>query len=172
MKPKTWCELIIHNVFTPLKLGLMTMTLPDVGTRIYGQELHGITCNINVKKQNFFRQCVLYGDVGFGESYVGGDWETDDITAVIRWMIHNVEHHPTLMADDVKRTPVNWFRLFNTFAHQLRDNTLIGSRKNISKHYDLGNDFFKTFLDPTMAYSSAYFTSPKQTLEDAQKAKI
>lgn len=169
---KTLCERIIHKVFTPLKLGQMTMTLPDGCKRIYGHEPNGITCNINVKRQKFFQRCVLYGDVGFGEGYVEGDWDTDDVTAVIEWMIHNVEHHPTLMADDVKRTPVNWFRLFNTWAHQLRDNTLIGSRKNISKHYDLGNDFFKLFLDPTMAYSSAYFTDDKQTLQQGQEAKF
>lgn len=169
---KTWCERIIHGVFTPLKLGQMTMLLPDGGKRIYGQEPNGITCTINVKRQRFFQRCVLYGDVGFGEAYVDGDWDTPDITGVISWMIHNVEHHPTLMADNVKRTPVNWFRLFNTWAHQLRDNTLLGSRKNISEHYDLGNDFFETFLDPTMAYSSAYFTSDQQTMEEGQVAKF
>lgn len=148
------------------------MILPDGSRRIYGTEPHGITATINIKRQDFFRQCVLFGDVGFGESYVNGDWDTDDITMVIEWMIHNVEHHPTLMADDVKRTPVNWFRLFNTWAHQLRDNTLLGSRKNISEHYDLGNDFFKTFLDPTMAYSSAYFSNDKQSLNEGQVAKF
>lgn len=169
---KTWCEQIIHNVFTPLKLGQMTMVLPDGSARIYGDEPQGITCRIHVKRQTFFRRCVLYGDVGFGEAYVEGDWDTDDITAVIAWMIHNVEHHPTLMADNVKRTPVNWFRLFNTWAHKLRDNTLLGSRRNISKHYDLGNNFFKLWLDPTMAYSSAYFTHERQTLHDAQDTKF
>ncbi len=169
---KTWCERIIHNVFTPLKLGQMTMILPDGSKRIYGTDPNGITATIHVKRQDFFRQCVLFGDVGFGESYVNGDWDTDNITMVIEWMIHNVEHHPTLMADNVKRTPVNWFRLFNTMAHQLRDNTLLGSRKNIAEHYDLGNDFFKTFLDPTMAYSSAYFTNGRQTLGEGQTAKF
>ncbi len=169
---KTVCERIIHHVFMPLKLGQMTMILPDGSSRVYGLEPNGITATIHVKRQDFFRKCVLFGDVGFGESYVQGDWDTDDITQVIKWMIHNVEHHPTLMADNIKRTPVNWFRLFNTWAHQLRDNTLLGSRKNISDHYDLGNDFFKTFLDPTMAYSSAYFTDPKQTLYEGQVAKF
>jgi cyclopropane-fatty-acyl-phospholipid synthase len=57
-------------------------------------------------------------------------------------------------------------------AHKLRDNTLMGSRKNISAHYDLGNDFFKTFLDPSMAYSSACFTYPKQSMHEAQVAKF
>ena len=95
-----------------------------------------------------------------------------NLTRVIEWMILNVEHHPTLMADAPRNSQVNWFRLFNTLAHKFRDNTLMGSRKNISDHYDLGNDFFKTFLDPSMAYSSAYFTSTSQSLHHAQVAKF
>lgn len=167
------CERIIHNVFTPLKLGQLTMELPSGEKRIYGDDPNGICAHIRIKnRKNFFSKCVLYGDVGFGEAYVDGDWDTDDVTAVIRWMIHNVEHHPTLMADNTKNTPVNWFRLFNTWAHLLRDNSLTGSRKNISAHYDLGNEFFNTFLDPTMAYSSAYFTKPDQTMQEGQKAKF
>ncbi len=166
------CQRIIHKVFLPLRLGQLTMIWPDGKTRVYGQEPDGIRALIRIKHLDFFKKCVLFGDVGFGEAYVDGDWETDDLTAVIKWMIHNVEHHPTLMADNVKRTPVNWFRLFNTLAHQLRDNTLLGSRKNIFEHYDLGNDFFQTFLDPTMAYSSAYFSKPEQNLHQAQIAKF
>ena len=138
----------------------MTIHWPDGTRKIYGQEPDGITAEIHVRRHDFFRKCLLYGDVGFGEAYVDGDWDTPDLTRVIEWMILNVEHHPTLMADASKNQPVNWFRLFNTLAHKLRDNTLMGSRKNISAHYDLGNDFFKTFLDPSMAYSSAYFTDP------------
>ncbi len=166
------CEKIIHNVFKPLRLGQMTMELYDGRINVYGLEPDGITARIKVKNPEFFKKCVLYGDVGFGEAYVDGDWDTDNITAVIKWMIHNVEHHPTLMADETKNTPVNWFRLFNTLAHKLRDNSILGSRKNISEHYDLGNDFFNTFLDPTMAYSSAYFTKDNQTLHEGQIAKF
>ena len=166
------CERIIHNVFTPLRLGQLTMDLYNSQSPVYGKEPDGIKAHMTVHRRDFFKKCVLYGDVGFGEAYVDGDWDTDDITAVIKWMIHNVEHHPTLMADRTKNTPVNWFRMFNTLAHKLRDNTIIGSRKNISDHYDLGNDFFKIFLDPTLAYSSAYFTSDKQSLNDGQIAKF
>ncbi|MEI7999282.1 MAG: cyclopropane-fatty-acyl-phospholipid synthase family protein [Candidatus Omnitrophota bacterium] len=170
---KSLCEKIIHKVFTPLKLGTMTFKFPDGTRRVYGQETNTITAEIRLnRRREFFTKCLLYGDVGFGESYVDGDWDTEDITKVIEWMIYNVEHHPTLMADDTKNTPVNWFRIFNTLAHKLRDNTLIGSRKNISAHYDLGNDFFKTFLDSSMAYSSAYFTKPQQNLHEAQVAKF
>jgi len=168
----TLCEKIIDGVFRPLKLGQLTIVWHDGTPRIYGHEPQGITATIRVRRHDFFRKCILYGDVGFGEAYVDGDWDTPDLTRVIEWMILNVEHHPTLMADAPRNSQVNWFRLFNTLAHKLRDNTLMGARKNISAHYDLGNDFFKTFLDPSMAYSSAYFTSPAQSLHHAQMAKF
>ena len=168
----TFSERIIDKVFTPLKLGQLTIKWPDNTQRVYGHEPDSITAEILIRRHDFFRKCLLYGDVGFGEAYVDGDWDTPDLTHVIEWMILNVEHHPTLMADASRNQQVNYFRLFNTWAHQLRDNTLMGSRKNISAHYDLGNDFFKTFLDPSMAYSSAYFTSPKQSLHEAQIAKF
>lgn len=172
MGPQSWCTKIVDGVFKPLKLGQLTMTWPDGTRKVYGLEPDGITAEINVHRWEFFRECCLYGDVGFGEGYVAGHWDTPNITAVIEWMIHNVEHHPTLMADNVKWTPVNWFRFFNTLAHKLRDNTITGSQRNISDHYDLGNDFFSLFLDETKAYSSAYFTSPKDTLHEGQIAKF
>lgn len=172
MAANSWCTKIVDGVFRPLRLGQMVMHWPNGEIKTYGQELSGITARIDVKDWLFFRNCCLYGDVGFGEAYVAGHWDTDNITNVIRWMIHNVEHHPTLMADSVKWTPVNWFRFFNTLAHQLRDNTLTGSKRNISAHYDLGNDFFKLFLDETMAYSSGYFINGHESLYQAQINKF
>ena len=168
----TFSEKVIDKVFTPLKLGQLTIKWPDGTQKIYGQESDGITAEINVRRHDFFKKCLLYGDVGFGEAYVDGDWDTPNLAAVIEWMILNVEHHPTLMADASRNSQVNWFRLFNTWAHKLRDNTLMGSRNNISAHYDLGNDFFKTFLDASMAYSSAYFINPDQSLHNAQVTKF
>jgi len=167
----TFSEKVIDRVFTPLKLGQLTIQWPNGAQKTYGREPDGITAEIQARHQDFFKKCLLYGDVGFGEAYVDGDWDTPDLARVIEWMILNVEHHPTLMADAPRNSQVNWFRLFNTLAHKLRDNTLMGSAKNISAHYDLGNEFFKTFLDPSMAYSSAYFTSSQQSLHEAQIAK-
>jgi len=168
----TFSEKVVDRVFAPLRLGQLTIKWPDGAQKIYGHDPDGITAQIHVRRHDFFKKCLLYGDVGFGEAYVDGDWDTPDLTRVIEWMILNVEHHPTLMADTHKNQPVNWFRLFNTLAHKLRDNTLMGSRRNISAHYDLGNDFFKTFLDSSMAYSSAYFSNPRMSLLEAQAAKF
>ena len=162
---------IIDHVFSPMHLGSLLITLPDGTILSYGSGQGGVAANIKVTNNVFFKKCVLYGDVGFGESYVHGDWQTDDITKVIMWMITNVENHPTLMADKRKRSPVNLLKTFNNTISFFRKNSIEGSRKNIRAHYDLGNDFYKLFLDPSMTYSSAYFKRAGQSLEEGQYQK-
>lgn len=162
---------IIDHVFRPMHLGMMTMTLPDGGMLTYGNGQGGVNASIRITNNDFFKKCVLFGDVGFGESYVDGDWETKDITKVIEWMIINVDNHPTLMSDKKKRTPVNFLKICNNVLSFFRKNSLLGSRKNISAHYDLGNEFYRLFLDPSMTYSAACFKQPRQSLEDAQYQK-
>jgi len=161
----------IDKVFSPMSLGLLTITLPDARVFKYGTGKDGVHAGIRVVRESLFKKCFWYGDVGFGEAYVDGDWDTDNITSVIEWMILNVENHPTLMSDRVKKTPVNFLKSLNKMYFALRSNTLRGSQKNIEDHYDLGNDFFKLFLDPTMTYSSGYFTKANQTLQEAQIEK-
>lgn len=163
---------IIDHVFRPMTLGRLTMELPDGQCLVYGAGTEGVDARLRIHDNAFFKKCVLFGDVGFGESYVDGDWDTDDITKVVEWMILNVENHPTLMSDKEKRTPVNFLKMCNNLLALCRKNSLIGSRKNIEAHYDLGNEFYKRFLDPSMAYSSAYFTDQDVTLEDAQYQKF
>ncbi len=163
-------ERILNSVFEPLKLGCLKMVLPDGTEVIYGQGQE-IEADLRVVHPDFFKKCILYGDVGFGESYVDGDWETTDIAKVIEWMILNVENHPTLMADKKRSSPVNFLSWINRLQHILRDNTIHGSRRNIEDHYDLSNDFFGLFLDPTMTYSSAYFKNNRESLEEAQAQK-
>jgi len=162
---------IIDHVFRPMHLGRLVMVLPDTDALIYGNGLGGVQAQIRIVDNVFFKKCVLFGDVGFGESYVDGDWETDDITKVIAWMITNVETHPTLMSDRHKRTPVNILKVLNNMISFFRRNSLVGSRKNIGAHYDLGNEFYRLFLDPSLTYSSAYFKNTGQSLQEAQYQK-
>ncbi|MBF0504752.1 MAG: class I SAM-dependent methyltransferase [Candidatus Omnitrophica bacterium] len=154
-----------------MHLGRLVMVLPDGQILSYGHGHGGVHASIKIINNDFFKKCVLFGDVGFGESYVDGDWETDDIAKVIEWMIINVEDHPTLMADKPKRSPVNFLKIFNNMISFCRKNSLMGSKKNIGAHYDLGNEFYQLFLDPSLTYSSAYFKNMGQSLEDAQYQK-
>ena len=162
---------VIDHVFRPMHLGKLVMTMPDGEVMEYGSGGSGVTAHIRIINEIFFKKCVLFGDVGFGESYVDGDWDTDDITRVIEWMLINVENHPTLMSDRNKRAPVNFLKVLNNMISFYRKNSPQGSRKNIRAHYDLGNDLYQLFLDPSMTYSAAYFKHLGQSLEEAQYQK-
>jgi len=169
-KKRTLYEKLILNLLTNMPLGSMSLTLPD-GEHIQIGNGEGVAAKVTIHNKSFFKRCVLYGDIGFGEGYVDGDWDTESITDVIKWFILNVEHAPTVSGSNVKAVALNLMKFYNRLFHSRRDNSLNGSRKNISEHYDLSNDFFALWLDPTMTYSSAYFKEENFTLEEAQKAK-
>ena len=165
-----WQRLIFQSL-EQMKQGCLRLELPDGTHKLIGNQHAALPANVRVRNWHFFKRCVLYGDVGFGEAYVDGDWETDDITKVISWFILNVEKSPGMSGSRAKKWLVNMLGWQNRIRHLLRPNSLTTSRRNISEHYDLGNKFYELFLDPTMTYSSALFTDRKQTLEEAQIAK-
>jgi cyclopropane-fatty-acyl-phospholipid synthase len=102
---------------------------------------------------------------------VDGDWDTDNVNNVIKWFLLNVDNAPSVSGSNTKAFALNVLKFFNKLSHLKRANSLNGSKKNISEHYDLNNDFFALFLDPTMTYSSAYFTEEGMGLKEAQLAK-
>jgi cyclopropane-fatty-acyl-phospholipid synthase len=122
---------------------------------------------IYVRNYDFFVRSVLSGDIGFGESYVDGQWDCSDLPALLRIFLLNESE-----LDDRSIAMTYLGRAYNRVAHLLRPNSVGGSKKNISAHYDLSNDLFQSFLDPTMTYSSAMFLSPEDSLETAQLQKI
>jgi cyclopropane-fatty-acyl-phospholipid synthase len=162
---------VIMQMLGQMKLGYLHLELPDGTKKTIGQPGAKISANVRILNPDFFKRCLLFGDVGFGEAFVDGDWDTDDIAKVISWFILNVENSPAMSGSRARKWLVNLLGWQNRIGHLLRPNSLTTSRRNISEHYDLGNDFYKLFLDPTMTYSSALFTSPAQTLEQAQTAK-
>ena len=162
---------VVLQSLEQMTLGCLHLELPDGTKKIIGQSDAKISANVRIADWGFFRRCVLFGDVGFGEAYVDGDWDTDDITKVISWFILNVEKSPVMSGSRGKKFLINLLGRYNRILHLLRPNSLDTSRRNISEHYDLGNDFYQLFLDPTMTYSSALFSASAQTLEQAQTAK-
>lgn len=160
-----------------MQKGSMRVLLPD-GTQTYlgnpdsklDPKFHNAM--IQIHDPVFFRKAVLYGDIGFSEAYLDGDWDTDNIEHVISWFILNVEATPNMSGTNNKMFHLDLFNLANKFLNVIRKNSLKGSRKNIVAHYDLGNGFYKLFLDKTMTYSSAYFEKVDQKLEEAQLAKV
>ncbi len=165
-----------------MQRGHLRLHLPD-GTEVtfgaaHATETRRLTNDIPghaslvIRQPNFFRRCLLAGDIGFAESYLDGEWETPDLTALIAWFIQNVDTAPT-MSGSQRSSPLllNLLRGANRLSHLLRPNSRRTARRNIREHYDLSNDFFSLFLDPTLMYSSALWTRQDQTLEEAQTEK-
>jgi cyclopropane-fatty-acyl-phospholipid synthase len=121
---------------------------------------------VTVHDYRFYTDIVYGGSVGAGESYVKGFWTADDLTLLIRIIILNRKVLMDLEGG-LARLTVPVHQLF----HTLRKNTREGSRKNITAHYDLGNDFYSLFLDETMTYSCGIFDHPDCSLSEASIAK-
>jgi len=125
-----------------------------------------VTLNI-LNKNRFFTNCIIKGDIGFAESFMQGDIEVDDLTTLFKIFIANRD------AMNGLDTGFAWLgHILDRLSHMRRANTIIGSKKNIQMHYDLGNELFKLFLDPTMTYSCAIFLDSNETLENAQINKL
>ena len=131
-----------------------------------GDSATGPSATIVVHDERFFSRVLWREEIGMGESYMDGDWSSPDLVAVARFAIRNMAE---LNRRNRLSSALNRWR--RRLMHSLRDNTLRGSRKNIRYHYDLSNDFFRLFLDPTMAYSCGYFEPGDDTLDQAQIAK-
>lgn len=151
--------------------GCLRLELPDGTGRLIGTPGSEISASLRIRNPAFFRKVVLFGDVGFGESHIDGDWETDSVERVIAWAIHNLAENPVLSGSKSRSISLNLLRAWNRAVHALRPNSRRIARRNIAQHYDLGNEFYSLWLDPTMTYSSALFTEPGQSLEAAQQAK-
>jgi cyclopropane-fatty-acyl-phospholipid synthase len=145
--------------------GSITITFPDGSTKTFGQPGTGEHPRLVLRSFKVLAQTLRRGPVGFAQSYIDGDVEIDDLTALFRYFLQN--------KDVLDNSEKSWYgRAAQDFAyHMSRANSKEGSKKNISEHYDLGNDFYSEWLDPSMTYSSAYFTSDNQGLTDAQYAK-
>lgn len=126
-----------------------------------------LIAHISVHHSSAYRALIFGGDVGAGESYMQGSWSTPDLLKVTRLFCMNIH----ILANINASRP--WLRKFGTkVRHKLNANTLSGSRKNISAHYDLGNDFFELFLDSSMMYSSAMYQDNTTNLEQASFHKL
>ncbi|MBV9493799.1 MAG: class I SAM-dependent methyltransferase [Acidobacteria bacterium] len=145
--------------------GSLTMTLPNGETLRFGSDSnprnaqHGLDARIDVRDEAFFRRCFYQGDIGLAEGYMAGEWTTEDLAEVVAWFILNADGEPARP------------KLLDRLRHRFRANSVTNSRKNIEAHYDLSNEFFALFLDPSMTYSSAIFDGEPETLEEAQRAK-
>lgn len=170
-KPAGFYTKAVLSILEKMNLGRMHITFADGSKKTIGNGEGSIEADIKIESDEFYKRCVLYGDVGFGEAYVDGLWNTSSITNVIKWFLLNIENAPGVSGSSVQSLVLNILKGVNTLGHLRRANTMSGSKKNIVEHYDLSNEFFSLWLDPSMTYSSAYFKTKELSLENAQYEK-
>ena len=157
---------LMGRLLNKVSRGRLRVILPGGGIVEKCGEKDGSEATLILHRWRALRRLILNGDIGFAEGFIEGDWTTPDLTTLIRFAAQNREAFTTSM----RGSPP--MRLLNRLGHRLNANTRRGSRRNIEAHYDLGNEFYRQWLDPSMLYSSAIFDDTTPTLEAAQLKKL
>ena len=146
--------------------GFLEIVCPD-RTYAFGDHESPLSGLVEIHNERFFRRALFGGDIGIGESYMDGDWSSPDPVAVVRLALRNAA-----LLDDRNRALSALCRWLETLRFRLQSNSLAGSRRNIRAHYDLGNEFFRLFLDRNLLYSCAFYLNENDSLEQAQIEKL
>jgi len=158
----------VHRRLAGLTHGQVTL-VDGTSHRRFGQRTAHcpLSVTLQVHDPRFYSDLAFGGSIGAGEAWMQGYWSVNDLTALVRILLQNRE-----VLDGMETGFARLTAPLQKVLHWLNRNTRDGSRRNIAAHYDLGNDFFALFLDPTMMYSSAIFAQPYMTLEAAQLARL
>jgi cyclopropane-fatty-acyl-phospholipid synthase len=157
--------LLLKRLLGCLHCGALAVTLPDGRRVVHRTGRPGPDAVLVLHRWRTLRRALLGGDIGFGEAYIGGDWSSPDVTKLIELAARNRVGLPGADGGPLLHG------LAQRLRHLGRANTLPGSRRNIKQHYDLGNDFYASWLDRGMTYSSGLFVDGGADLEAAQLAK-
>ena len=155
---------LVFELLDNLHGGMLEIRLPDGSSRLFGEGEHGVT--LNVHDEAMFSQVLARGDIGLAEAYLDGHWDSPDVTGLLTLLTRN--------RDALKKAVYGSWRnlLAARLRHWLNRNSRAGSKRNIMAHYDLGNDFYRLWLDRSMSYSSALYRAVDDgELESAQRAK-
>lgn len=159
---------LLFSILRRIRRGRLTVALADGRRFVFAGGEPGPAASLVIHRERFVRRALVGGNIGFAEAYMDGDWETPDLATLLELICINdsIEdvHYPRQLA------------LFaNRLWHWLRPNSRAGSKRNIAAHYDLGNEFYRSWLDPSMTYSSAVFPaaagSDTSDLTEAQHNK-
>ncbi|MDP3518028.1 MAG: cyclopropane-fatty-acyl-phospholipid synthase family protein [Pseudohongiella sp.] len=159
-----------HLLFRKLSQISSGRIVIDEGTAVHSfgeTNSEALTAHVIVSHPAFYPAVAFNGSIGGGESYMQQHWHTPDLVTLVRIMVINMS-----MLDALDGGKAAIARFMDKIMHLRNRNTIAGSRKNISAHYDLSNEFFASFLDPTMMYSSAIFRDEQQTLHEASINKL
>ncbi|MGA0953624.1 MAG: class I SAM-dependent methyltransferase, partial [Burkholderiaceae bacterium] len=144
---------LVLSVLNRLRIGQLQLELPDGSSQLIAgkDDALRLRADLKIHRWRALSDAGFRGDIGFGEGYMRGDWSSSDLPALLGLLAANRKViEPALYGSPIR---LLWDRL----QHQLRSNSRRQSRRNIEFHYDLGNDFYKQWLDPSMTYSSALF---------------
>ena len=160
-----WSKLFF-NILSRVSKGSLEIETPDGQIICFeGKEL-GAHAKVKIRSWKFTENLFMKGDIGLGESYIEGHWESDNINDLIRIGIDNYETLKSVIKGQIFKVLI--YRFKHLFLNR---NTRSGSKRNIYAHYDIGNSFYKLWLDPTMTYSSALYKDQSISLEEAQESK-
>ena len=151
-----------NNFLTKLNKGKLNVIFPDGENQLFTGKNYGFEADIKLKNYKLFNKLLRKGAVGFAESYMDGDFDTNNLSKLLL-LGHDNEN---IFLQNIKNNLIS--SSYIKFKHFLNQNTVKKSKKNIEYHYDLGNDFYKHWLDETMTYSSGIFLKKNHSLLDAQ----
>ncbi|WP_439579572.1 class I SAM-dependent methyltransferase [Elioraea sp.] len=149
-----------------IRAGELQLALPDGALHRVRGERPGPSAEVRLASPRAIRRFATGGSLGWAEAYLDGDWSTPDLRAVMMLAAANEAEWEAVLRG---RTLIRWL---SRLVHAFNPNTRRGARRNIAAHYDLGNDFYAAWLDPTMTYSAAEFAQTDETLEQAQGRKV
>lgn len=133
----------------------------------FGDANAGLQAEVEINDPRVYKRMLLGGSIAAGESYIDGDWSSTDLTSLLQLLANNMR------LIDKLESRLSWLIApWHGLVHLLRSNSKRQARRNIAAHYDLGNDFYRQFLDSEMLYSSALYHEVEMTLEQAQQAKM
>ncbi len=154
---------LMLQLLEKIRHGALRVECPDHSVLLFGDGSEPVT--LSLKNWEPCIAALKSGDIGFAETYIRGDWHTNQLADLLALLIHNRDAIETAIYGTW------WGSLIYRLRHLFNRNSRAGSRRNIHAHYDIGNDFYQLWLDPSMTYSSALFTADSATLEQAQQAK-
>lgn len=171
VKPTLWDALAKRTLLKALSRLQRGRLVIEDGGEIYefgeSADQAEVVAHVFIHHSSTYKDIIFGGSIGSAEAYMLDSWSSSNLLDVIRLMVLNLE-----LLNKMDNTRPILSRISSKIMHLMNSNTTSGSRKNISAHYDLGNDFFELFLDPTMMYSSAIYPTEDATLEQASLHKL
>ena len=146
-----WARPAVLRLLSGWQIGRLELRLPEGEWLCFGTPRAEKVARVHVRRDAAFRRVLFGGEIGAGESYVDGDWWAEDLTLFLELCLDNLPR-PRLNGG-----PARLRGLWAAARHRLRANSRRGSRRNIRQHYDLGNEFYRLFLDDSLTYSSAVY---------------